>query len=296
MPLIHLSTRVLLCICLSLVYSGINHSVHAAQNGNNEIRKNNPANVFGKITQIIFSSGITYAEVDTGKQKLWAATVGVTQVKKGDRVSFSTEMPMKNYHSKNLGRNFPIIFFVKKLDMEDELSTRSMLFEQLNKKQSSRPAVSKLLAANREVKVGDSLREVTLDGLQGKPKKFSEFKGLPLIINVWASWCSPCRAEMGSLQRLADRYNGKEFNIIGISTDDYRDRAIALIRQTGISFENFIDQKLTLEKMLGARTIPLTILVDDKGRILKKIHGAREWDSPAIIDEIEQAFQISLKR
>lgn len=285
-----------MCICLSLVYSGINHSVHAAQNGNNEIRKNNPANVFGKITQIIFSSGITYAEVDTGKQKLWAATVGVTQVKKGDRVSFSTEMPMKNYHSKNLGRNFPIIFFVKKLDMEDELSTRSMLFEQLNKKQSSRPAVSKLLAANREVKVGDSLREVTLDGLQGKPKKFSEFKGLPLIINVWASWCSPCRAEMGSLQRLADRYNGKEFNIIGISTDDYRDRAIALIRQTGISFENFIDQKLTLEKMLGARTIPLTILVDDKGRILKKIHGAREWDSPAIIDEIEQAFQISLKR
>jgi thiol-disulfide isomerase/thioredoxin len=57
-----------------------------------------------------------------------------------------------------------------------------------------------------EVEIGGYLREATLQGLAGKSKKFSDYKGKPLIINVWASWCGPCRAEMGSLQRLARRY------------------------------------------------------------------------------------------
>lgn len=146
-----------------------------------------------------------------------------------------------------------------------------------------------------EVGIGGYLREVTLDGLNGSPKKFSYFKGKPLIINVWASWCGPCRAEMGSLERLAQRYNGKEFKVIGISTDDYRDKAVAFIKQTGITFENFLDSKLLLENMLGANTIPLTIFVDANGRILKKVRGAYEWDSPENIEAIGEVFHIKLK-
>jgi peroxiredoxin len=100
---------------------------------------------------------------------------------------------------------------------------------------------------------------------------------------------------MGSLERLAKRYNGKEFNVIGISTDDYRNKADAFIRQTGITFENFLDHRLLLENMLGANTIPLTVLVDNKGRILEKVRGAREWDSPEIIDAIGEVFHIKLQ-
>lgn len=146
-----------------------------------------------------------------------------------------------------------------------------------------------------EVEGGGYLREVTLDGLNGKNKKFSDFKGKPLLINVWASWCGPCRAEMGSLERLAQRYNGKEFNVIGVSTDDYRNKATAFIKQTGISFENFLDHKLLLENMLGANTIPLTILVDENGRVLGKVRGANEWDSAIAVEAIGAAFQLELK-
>jgi thiol-disulfide isomerase/thioredoxin len=149
-------------------------------------------------------------------------------------------------------------------------------------------------ATDGEVKVGGLLRETTLDGLNGEAKKFSDFKGKPLIINVWTSWCGPCRAEMGSLERLAQRYSGKQINIIGISTDDYRDKAMALIKETGISFENFIDHKLLLENMLGANTIPLTILVDADGRVLAKIRGAHQWDSVNAVNAIEATFQIKL--
>ncbi|MCK5662965.1 MAG: TlpA family protein disulfide reductase, partial [Thiotrichaceae bacterium] len=95
-------------------------------------------------------------------------------------------------------------------------------------------------------------------------------------------------------ERLASSYNGKAFNIIGISTDDYRTRAETFIKKTGISFENYLDSKLFLENMLGANRIPLTILVDENGRVLKKVRGAYEWDNPEIIEAIGEIFKIEL--
>lgn len=145
-----------------------------------------------------------------------------------------------------------------------------------------------------EVKIGDPLREVSLHSFTGKDRKFSDYRGKPLVINVWASWCGPCRSEMGSLERLARRYGGKHFNVIGISTDDDRLAAADFIRRSGITFENFLDSHLVLENMLGADTIPLTLLVDVNGRVLEKVHGAYEWDSPEIVDAIGETFGITL--
>ena len=147
-----------------------------------------------------------------------------------------------------------------------------------------------------EVKVGGYLRDETLHGFNGKTTKFADFKGKPLIINVWASYCGPCLAEMGSLERLAQRYNGKEFNVIGISIDDYSNRAEDFIKRSKITFDNFLDRKLILENMLGANTIPLTILVDAEGKVLDKARGAYEWDNPLIIDAIEKMFNLKLVR
>jgi thiol-disulfide isomerase/thioredoxin len=147
-----------------------------------------------------------------------------------------------------------------------------------------------------EVEIGGYLRPATLQSLTGNSKKFSDYKGKPLIINVWASWCGPCRAEMGSLQRLAQRYNGKQFNVIGISTDDDGFAAAEFIKNSKITFENYIDSKVFLENMLGANSIPLTVLVDANGRVLEKVRGAYEWDSPKMVEAIGQTFNLKLKR
>jgi thiol-disulfide isomerase/thioredoxin len=145
-----------------------------------------------------------------------------------------------------------------------------------------------------EVEVGGYLRAATLQGLNGKSRKFSEFKGKPLIINVWASWCGPCREEMSSLERLARRYNGIKLNVIGISTDDDTAAAAAYIKKAGVSFENYIDSKVFLENMLGADTIPLTLLVDAKGRVLRKVRGSNQWDSPEFLALIGETFGIGM--
>jgi thiol-disulfide isomerase/thioredoxin len=144
------------------------------------------------------------------------------------------------------------------------------------------------------VQIGKPLRDVTLQGLLVKSKKMSEYRGKPLIINVWASWCGPCREEMGSLERLSSRFGGKQFNVIGISTDDERSPALQMIIESKLSFNNYIDNNLTLEKMLGANTIPLTIFVDAKGFVVKKIRGSQVWDSPQSVKLISETFHVKL--
>ena len=153
---------------------------------------------------------------------------------------------------------------------------------------------SAMAATPGEVPVGGTLRDAPLYGFAGDYRRLSELRGKPLLINVWASWCGPCRAEMGSLERLSRRYAGKQFNMIGVSTDDDANAAFAFLMQAGITFDNYLDHKLTLENMLGANTIPLTLLIDAQGRVLKKFHGTRQWDSPESIKLIGDIFSVKM--
>lgn len=145
-----------------------------------------------------------------------------------------------------------------------------------------------------EVNVGSRLGDAQLNGLTVPSKMLSAYRGRPLIINVWASWCAPCRQEMGSLDRLARRYGRKQFNVIGISTDDDIEAAYLFLEKSGTSFDNYIDRKLLMENMLGADRLPLTILVDRQGRVLSKHVGAKDWDSAEAKLLIEKAFAIKM--
>lgn len=145
-----------------------------------------------------------------------------------------------------------------------------------------------------EVAVGSELRDASMQGISAPSRRLSDFRGKPLVINVWASWCGPCRDEMGSLERLSRRFGAKQLNVIGISTDDYRDRALAFVKQSNITFSNFIDHELFLENMLGANRLPLTVLVDAQGRVLSKHYGAKEWDSPQSLDLINKTLKVRL--
>jgi thiol-disulfide isomerase/thioredoxin len=143
-----------------------------------------------------------------------------------------------------------------------------------------------------EVEVGGYLREAPLYGFFGDYRKLSEFRGKPLIINVWASWCGPCRAEMGSLERLSRRFGRNKLNVIGISTDDDAAAAAGFLSRARITFDNYLDRNLLLENMLGANTIPLTLLVDAQGRVVDKINGARDWASPESLAMIARSLHL----
>ncbi len=142
-----------------------------------------------------------------------------------------------------------------------------------------------------EVEIGQVLPPAMLLGLNGPNRALSAFRGKPLIINVWASWCGPCRQEMASLERLAWRENGLPLVVIGISTDDYPEKAQALLRSSNATISHFIDRELQIEHLLGATQLPLTVLVDATGRVRDKVYGAREWDSAESLALIKKHLQ-----
>jgi thiol-disulfide isomerase/thioredoxin len=146
------------------------------------------------------------------------------------------------------------------------------------------------LNAAEEVLVGHVLPNATLRGLNGPARSLSDFRGRPLIINVWASWCGPCREEMASLERLAWRTDRRDYAIIGISTDDYPEPALELLKRTNATISHFIDTRLEMEHLLGASRLPLTVLVGADGRVLEKVYGARQWDSADALKLIDHVF------
>ena len=127
---------------------------------------------------------------------------------------------------------------------------------------------------------GGTLPALVMDGLNGPDRSLASYRGHRLIINVWASWCGPCRAEAASLERFAWGERGNRYRIIGISTDDDRDSALRWLGKSNATINHYIDHDLVLETLLGASRIPLTALVDENGRLLARVEGAREWDSP----------------
>jgi thiol-disulfide isomerase/thioredoxin len=154
------------------------------------------------------------------------------------------------------------------------------------------PAVASVQAPPPLVAVGHVLPDVVMAGLNGPNKPLSSYRGRPLIINVWASWCGPCRKEAASLERLAWSKAGSRYTVIGISTDDDRNAALKWLGHSNATISHYIDSgpRWTLEHMLGASTIPVTVLVDAGGRVVARFRGARDWDSAESIQLIERAF------
>jgi thiol-disulfide isomerase/thioredoxin len=141
-----------------------------------------------------------------------------------------------------------------------------------------------------EVPVGGLLPDGPLHGLNGPSRRLADYRGRPLIINVWASWCGPCRQEMVSLERLAWHDQAASWALIGISTDDDPARARAWLAQSRATISHFVDRALAWETLLGADRLPLTVVVDAQGRVRDKVVGARVWDSPEALRWIDRAL------
>ncbi|GAB3149414.1 hypothetical protein GCM10027290_35630 [Micromonospora sonneratiae] len=97
--------------------------------------------------------------------------------------------------------------------------------------------------------------EVPVDELRG-----------PAVINVWASWCPPCRKELPAFQRLADRA-GDRVHVVGVNTRDDRDAAVSAANDLGLTFPNLFDRSEKLRSKLQRSGLPITVFVDGQGRI-----------------------------
>jgi thiol-disulfide isomerase/thioredoxin len=125
---------------------------------------------------------------------------------------------------------------------------------------------------------------VTLDSVP-REKSLAEYRGQVVMINVWATWCLPCRVEMPSIEQLHRSYASKGLKIVAVSVDDPgTDEAIReFVKEFGLTFEVLHDnggQEGTVPKNYQTSGYPETVIVGRDGIIRKKLLGAHNWNSP----------------
>lgn len=116
----------------------------------------------------------------------------------------------------------------------------------------------------------------------------AEVQGKVLLINIWASWCQPCREEMPSIEALYRGMSGTgDFKMITILYKDTPDTALAYMKSQGYTFPVYVDPDGTTARSYGVTGVPETFLVDKKGRLVKKVIGGMDWNSAEVKDYLQ---------
>jgi cytochrome c biogenesis protein CcmG/thiol:disulfide interchange protein DsbE len=127
-------------------------------------------------------------------------------------------------------------------------------------------------------------------GAPPQMKSLSDYKGQVVLVNVWATWCEPCRVEIPSIERLYKTYGPKGLRVVAVSIDDSAsDSAIlAYVHQMGMTFDVLHDPAGKIERAYQVTGYPETVIVGKDGVIRKKVAMAIDWDSEGNRRLIEQ--------
>ena len=127
--------------------------------------------------------------------------------------------------------------------------------------------------------------DISFKDAAGKPLGLADFRGKLVLLNIWATWCVPCRTEMPTLDRLQARLGGPDFTVLPLSIDrkgmsavDDFYRGIAITH-----LAKYLDASGEAADRLHTVGVPTTLLIDREGRELGRLLGPAEWDSPEMI-------------
>lgn len=113
------------------------------------------------------------------------------------------------------------------------------------------------------------------DDLDGEPLDLASYRGRPLIIAFWASWCEPCREEFALLAALQKRMSADEVAIVGVTFQDIDSDSRNFVREHGGNWPNIGDRDGSIAKAYGVRALPVTFFVNADGVVVSKVFGLR---------------------
>ncbi len=119
--------------------------------------------------------------------------------------------------------------------------------------------------------VGEPLGNFSLTDTSGKTAHLSDYTGQTVLVNAWATWCPPCRAEMPDLNTYYQTHHNKGFMILAVNAGDSASDAAAFASQNSLAFPVLLDPDLQLLTSLGIHSFPTSILVGSDG-VVKTIH------------------------
>ena len=137
------------------------------------------------------------------------------------------------------------------------------------------------------------LPEIRFQDDQGHDLTLAGFRGRVVLLNIWATWCVPCRQEMPALDRLEARLGGKDFLVIALSIDRKGVDAVRdFYREVGVEkLAIYLDPSGKGSHGLAIPGAPTTLLIDREGREIARKMGAAEWDGPEMVSLIERTIR-----
>lgn len=157
--------------------------------------------------------------------------------------------------------------------------------------------VTLMLSACGQTPPVDALREgqlfppLHLTGLDRDDIDIDDLRGSWIVLNVWATWCGPCREELASLQQLDRTLADQPLMVIGLNVDSDRHIAREFLLDQSITFANFSDPEMFIAKqLLGIRAFPDTFIIAPDGTLWRSISGERDWASPGIREILLRAI------
>ena len=134
---------------------------------------------------------------------------------------------------------------------------------------------------------GQRVPDLEVVDLKGHKLHIATQSGKILVVNIWATWCAPCRYEMPSLDKLAQMLGSQQYEVVGLSIDNDDHLVREFLIERKVSFNNYLDIDMEESKeKLGIRALPSTLIISPEGNLIKLVEGARDWDTPEMLAQI----------
>ena len=144
------------------------------------------------------------------------------------------------------------------------------------------------------LEVGKPAPDFTLPGLDGRLVSLSDYKGKVVLLNIWATWCLPCVAEMPSMEKLYQQLRGDSFEILAVSIDTQGVSVVApFMTEHNLSFPALIDTEGKTKTAYHLTGVPESFIINQEGILTQKIVGPLDWNSPEALGFFRHLIQNS---
>jgi thiol-disulfide isomerase/thioredoxin len=156
------------------------------------------------------------------------------------------------------------------------------------------PALRDAVPPTSEAETPQGVAALAFNDATGRERSLAEFRGKAVLLNLWATWCVPCREEMPTLDRLQARLGGNDFEVVAVSLDrSGPERVAEFLAEIGATHLSvYLADTVVVRRAIGIFGLPATLFVDREGREVHRIVGPAEWDSAESIALIRERLDL----